>query len=213
MQGSQKINLRRNFLKSTGILGAGLLVPTIHLTAAPVPLMNGGIHEFGKREGYDNQMSILVSMMDWMREGVLSSVAGLSQRELDFLLDEASNSIGAMLMHLAATERFYQIHTFENRKWGDFDEVDKDQWSVGSRLGARARKEIKGHPIAYYTDKLQSIRENTLKELKNRDDSWLMEATDFFDGQPTNNYCKWFHVVEHESNHNGQIKFIKSRIV
>jgi hypothetical protein len=24
-------------------------------------------------------------------------------------------------------------------------------------------------------------------------------------GASTNNYCKWFHVVEHESNHNGQI--------
>lgn len=29
---------------------------------------------------------------------------------------------------------------------------------------------------------------------------------------PTNNYCKWFHVCEHESNHNGQIKFLKSRL-
>ena len=29
---------------------------------------------------------------------------------------------------------------------------------------------------------------------------------------PTNNYCKWFHVCEHESNHNGQIKWIKSRL-
>ena len=29
---------------------------------------------------------------------------------------------------------------------------------------------------------------------------------------PTNNYCKWFHVCEHESNHNGQIKFLKKRI-
>ena len=29
---------------------------------------------------------------------------------------------------------------------------------------------------------------------------------------PTNNYCKWFHVCEHESNHNGQIKFLKTRL-
>ena len=29
---------------------------------------------------------------------------------------------------------------------------------------------------------------------------------------PTNNYCKWFHVCEHESNHNGQIKFFRKRI-
>jgi hypothetical protein len=29
---------------------------------------------------------------------------------------------------------------------------------------------------------------------------------------PTNNYCKWFHVCEHESHHLGQIAFLKSRL-
>ena len=29
---------------------------------------------------------------------------------------------------------------------------------------------------------------------------------------PTNNFCKWFHVCEHESNHNGQIKWIEGPI-
>jgi uncharacterized damage-inducible protein DinB len=152
-------------------------------------------------------------MMDWMRATVLRSVKGISQKELDFLLDKDSNSIGAMLLHLAATERFYQIHTFEGRKWGDFDKKDTDRWNVGSRLSDQAREEIKGNPISYYTDQLEEVREFTLAGLKNRDDSWLMQSTDFFGNQPTNNYCKWFHVVEHESNHNGQIKYIKSRVV
>ena len=116
-------------------------------------------------------------------------------------------------MHLAATERFYQIHTFEGRKWGDFDKKDTDRWNVGSHLGDQAREEIKENPISYYTDQLGEVREFTLAELKNKDDSWLMQSTDFFGNQPTNNYCKWFHVVEHESNHNGQIKYIKSRVV
>jgi hypothetical protein len=29
---------------------------------------------------------------------------------------------------------------------------------------------------------------------------------------PTNNYCKWFHVCEHESHHNGQVTWIKARL-
>ncbi|MBT8306124.1 MAG: hypothetical protein KJN85_04245, partial [Maribacter sp.] len=71
---------------------------------------------------------------------------------------------------------------------------------------------LKGKPISFYLDKLGEVREFSKKELKNRDDNWLMESTKFFGNQPTNNYCKWFHVVEHESNHNGQIRFIKSRV-
>ncbi|MFH6603593.1 DUF664 domain-containing protein [Maribacter algicola] len=203
---------RRNFLKSTGLLGAGLLVPNINLASNGTIAMNDGIHQFGKREGFTDQISILVSMMDWMRATVLRSVDGLSQKELDFLLDEESNSIGAMLLHLGATERFYQIHTFDGRAWGDFDKKDTDQWEVASRLGQKGREIIKGNPLSYYTDNLEKVRERTKKLLKERDDSWLMESTMFFGNEPTNNYCKWFHVVEHESNHNGQIKYIKGRM-
>ena len=209
----QRTTERRHFLKASGILGAGLLLPNLSVASSTLPLVDGNIHQFGKREGYTEQISILVSMMDWMRATVLRSVDGISQKELDFLLDKDSNSIGAMLMHLAATERFYQIHTFDGRKWGDFDKKDTDRWNVGSRLGDKARNEIKGKPISYYTDQLEEVREFSLSALKQRNDNWLMEATNFFGDQPTNNYCKWFHVVEHESNHNGQIKYIKSRVV
>lgn len=210
---AQQTTERRHFLKASGILGAGLLLPNLSMANCTLPLVDGNIHLFGKREAYTEQISILVSMMDWMRATVLRSVDGMSQKELDFLLDKDSNSIGAMLMHLAATERFYQIHTFEGKEWGDFDKKDTDRWNIGSQLGDKARKEIKGKSISYYTDQLEEVREFSLSELKNRDDNWLMESTNFFGNQPTNNYCKWFHVVEHESNHNGQIKYIKSRVM
>jgi len=210
--GAQQNVQRRHFLKASGILGAGLLLPNLSIANSTLPLADGNIHQFGKREGYTEQVSILVSMMDWMRATVLRSVDGMSQKELDFLLDKEANSIGAMLMHLAATERYYQIHTFDGRQWGDFDKKDTDRWDIGSQLGDRARKEIKGKPITYYKDQLAEVREFSLSELKKKDDSWLMDSTNFFGNQPTNNYCKWFHVVEHESNHNGQIKYIKSRV-
>ncbi|MEX0290223.1 MAG: DinB family protein [Flavobacteriaceae bacterium] len=208
---SKQQNTRRRFLKHSSLLGAGLLLPQMS-SAGNVNLITDNVHEFGKREGYTDQISILVSMMDWMRATVLRSVKGLSIKELDFLIDEDANSIGAMLLHLAATERYYQIHTFDERNWGDFDKKDTDVWDVPMSLGAKARKEIKGNPLSYYTDKLEEVREYSLSTLKDKDDSWLMASTIFFANQPTNNYCKWFHVVEHESNHNGQIKFIKSRI-
>jgi hypothetical protein len=34
----------------------------------------------------------------------------------------------------------------------------------------------------------------------------------FFDDQPTNNFCKWFHVCEHEANHRGQMIEIRKRL-
>jgi uncharacterized damage-inducible protein DinB len=205
---------RRNFLRSTGLLGAGFFVPNIILACSDTVPINDNIHEFGKREGYTDQISILVSMIDWMRATVLRSVDGISQKELDFLLDMDSNSIGAMLMHLAATERFYQIDTFTGIDKSSLSfNVDDDEWDAASNLGDKGRVAFQKKPLNYYLDKLEEVREFSLNELKQRNDNWLMESTPFFGNQPTNNYCKWFHVAEHESNHNGQIKFIKSRVV
>lgn len=213
MKSARASNQRRNFIKTSGILGAGLFIPNL-ISADATPLApNDNIHQFGKREGYTDQVSILVSMMDWMRMVVLSSVEGLSQKDIDFLLDDQSNSIGAMLMHLAATERYYQINTFSGISEGDlsFDVAD-NEWEAASNLGNAGRTLFKDKPLAYYLDKLEEVRRYSLNELKNREDAWLMESTSFFGNQQTNNYCKWFHVVEHESNHNGQIKLIKSRV-
>jgi len=214
MKTAQSKNNRRNFIKTTGILGASLLMPKLNF-ANPVPIrQESNIHAFGKREGYTAEISILVSMMDWMRDTVMREIRNLSQKEADFIFDDDSNSIGAMIMHLAATERFYQLDTF---KGIDEDEisygVSDDIWQAASSLGALGRETFKGKPVSLYLEKFASVRELSLRELKKRDDSWLYESTRFFGNQPTNNYCKWFHVVEHESNHNGQIRIIKKRVV
>ena len=206
---------RRNFLKSTGILSAGILLPNLNLAACkPTLWQDNNIHEFGKRAGYTNEVSILVSMMDWMRGTILRGVQNINQKELDFLLDEDSNTIGAMLMHLAGTERYYQIDTFKgiSKKELSFG-VSDEMWDAASNLGSKGRAIFKGKSPSFYLDKLAEVRAYSLSELKNRDDDWLYESTKFFGNQPTNNYCKWFHVVEHESNHNGQIRIIKKRVV
>lgn len=212
MQDKERTNDRRNFLRTSGILGAGLLVPKVNFASSGTFPLNDNIHEFGKREGYTEQLSILISMMDWMRSIISRDSKGLSQKQLDFLLDDNSNSIGAMLMHLAATERYYQIDTFTGIPKNKMNfGVDENIWQAAGNLGDAGRRTFKGKPLSFYTDKLNEVREFSKAELKNRDDNWLMESTKFFGNQPTNNYCKWFHVVEHESNHNGQIRYIKSR--
>src|SRR6266487_4402953 len=70
----------------------------------------------------------------------------------------------------------------------------------------------KGYSLDYYVNILHETREKTLAEFRKRDDKWLMAVDKDWGWGPTNNYCKWFHVTEHEANHNGQIKFLKSRL-
>ena len=151
-------------------------------------------------------------MMTWMRTVLLMSVQGMTQTELDYLQDNKANTIGALLLHLAATDTYYHLHTFEGVRWGSWDDSIKQKWDTAMSLGEPARKTIKGHNLQYYLDILRETREKTLSEFRKRDDNWLMSVDHKWGWGPTNNYCKWFHVCEHESNHNGQIKFLKSRL-
>ena len=205
---------RRDFIKSTdlitsGTIGLSLIPNTGSGTELPADERDNVI---GAREGFSPQVGTLLSMMTWMRSVILTSVKGMTIEQLDYIHDENSNSIGSMLLHLAATERYYQIHTFEAKKWGDWNEQDKKRFDTAMNLGDEARKTLKDNNLEFYLSTLKEVRENTIKVFKNRDDKWLLSVDEKWFWGPTNNYCKWFHVCEHESNHNGQIKYIKSRL-
>jgi uncharacterized damage-inducible protein DinB len=150
-------------------------------------------------------------MLDFTRRQVLANVKGLSQPDLDFLLDAKANTIGAMLLHLAATETYYQMNTFDGMKWDSWSAEVKKKWDIPMNLGEPARKAIKGNSLDYYLDALHQVREKSLAEFRKRDDKWLATVVTEEDFS-ANNYAKWFHVAEHESNHDGQIKFLKRRL-
>jgi len=205
---------RKEFIKNSSLLtlGAGSLVTFPTSFSAMPKVQAEGINIIGPKNGYSPQIGTLVSMMDWMRMIILNPVKDMSVEDLDYLVDENANSIGAMLWHLASTERFYQLHTFEGIPWGEWPESEKKEWGTASGLGDEAREKIKGNDLDFYLKKLEDTRSATLEEFKKRDDDWLMAVDEDWFWGPTNNYCKWFHVCEHESNHNGQFKFIKGRL-
>src|SRR4051812_19553041 len=186
---------RRRFLETSGKLACGftgaaalLVLNPTQASAAAEP----GQNIIGPRPPFSPQIGTIISMLNWMRRGILEPVQGLAVAQLDYLHDDKANTIGALLFHLAAIERFYQIHTFEEKKWGDFDDATQKRFGAAALLGDAARKEIKGNKLGYYLDILKEVREHTLTELGKRDDAWLMQV----DANSTNNYCKWFHVCE-----------------
>ncbi|MEL7340708.1 MAG: DinB family protein [Bacteroidota bacterium] len=206
------ITKRRQFLKRTALLSTGILgIGLGHATPSAPPVSEGNIYLIGPQEGYSPRIGTLLSTMTMMRSWVVRQVEDLTVEQLDFQLDDKSNSIGALLLHLAATERYYQLNTFEGMSWGSWSDKIKERWDIPMRLGKKARKKIVGNPIEYYLEQLAEVRAATKAGFAERDDEWLMESETFFDNKPTNNHCKWFHVCEHESNHNGQIKMIKKR--
>lgn len=159
-------------------------------------------------DGFTPQMGRLVSMMNYSRRTTLDAVKGLDGEQLDYLHDPQSNSIGALLLHIAAVELWYQEETFGSRA----DMGEAEQWEIALDLGSQARSRIKGNDLSYYLRILETVRSKTLEELAARDDSWLDEESEFWNRQPANNYFKWFHVFEDEINHRGQIRWLRKRV-
>jgi hypothetical protein len=208
---NQCFSNRRNFLKGAAALTAGFSAfGALSLPGTAQP-SDSNLNMLGPRPGYSPQVGTFVSLLTWMREanGVISATKGLTQADLDYLVDPKANTIGALMLHLAATETYYQLNTFDGKKWGSWPDSVKQQWDAAMNLGDAGRKTIKGHDRDYYLKILQETRAKTLAEFSKRDDAWLMAVDQEWHW---NNFCKWFHVCEHEAHHSGQIAFLRKRL-
>ncbi len=206
---NEKFN-RRNFLETSfgiTVMGAGALVLPRNGYGKTLPA-DRNINLIGPIEGYTPQIGTLITMLDWLSNSVISYNKKLSIEQLDYIHDKDSNSIGSLMMHLAATEVIYQDITFFNLE--DFTKENKEKWNVAMNLEEDARKQIKGNPLSYYKDAMNEVREKSKAEFKKRDDKWFLsgETKDW----DWNNYCKWFHVAEHFANHRGQMTWYAKRM-
>lgn len=198
---------RRSFLRTSA--AAGLMLPSL---AYAMPMDSSTLpNVFGPRPGYTPQIGTFVSQLTWMRGAVTRPVKGLTQAQLDWLFDKNANSIGALLLHLAATETYFQMNTFDGIQWGSWSAEIGKRWDPAMDLGDSGRSTIKGHNLDFYLEQLRGVRERSLAEFKKRDDAWFMAVDQTWPWGPTNNFCKWFHVCEHESHHAGQIDLLIKR--
>jgi uncharacterized damage-inducible protein DinB len=204
---------RRSFLTAgTAALSVIAMTPAA-LVAAP-ETATAGPNMLGPLPGYSPQIGAFVSQLTWMREmnGVLRATDKLTQADLDYLFDKDANTIGALMLHLAATETYYQMNTFDGMKWDSWPEDVKKKWDPAMNLGDAGRSTIKGHDRDYYVSILHEVREKTLAEFRKKDDAWFLSADKTWPWGPTNNLCKWFHVCEHEAHHTGQIALLRKRL-
>jgi uncharacterized damage-inducible protein DinB len=157
--------------------------------------------------GYSPAIGRLVGILLYARNTTLAAVQGLSVTELDHLHDGTSNSIGALLAHIAAVERGYQMLTFDERPP---TAEEQKAWEPALTLGAEGRRLLRGKPLDEYVHELEEVRQMTLNALSTRDDEWL-ERT-LVAAPAMNAHWAWFHVAEDEINHRGQIRWLRARL-
>jgi uncharacterized damage-inducible protein DinB len=148
-----------------------------------------------------------VGILLYARQTTLAAVEGLNVAELDHLQDDASNSIGALLAHIAAVERGYQCITFEERPPSALEQAALEP---ALTLGAEGRRLLRGKPLEHYVQELSEARRLTLAGLAARDDAWLERSLRA--APAMNAHWGWFHVAEDEINHRGQIRWLRARL-
>lgn len=206
---SKAVFRRRNFIKiAAGVTGLSALAHSASSFEIPI---DKGVYVIGPMEGYSPHIGTLVSMLNYNRHTVVNAVKSLTMAEIDHLQDANANSIAALVMHLGAIDKYYQVNTFEGRQ--ELNENEKRIWGAAMNLGNEGRKQIKGQEIKYYLDMISEVRAKTLEEFKKKDDKWLLTVDpEWSKEEPLNTYWKWFHVCEHEANHRGQITWLKGRL-
>ncbi len=157
--------------------------------------------------GFAPGVGRLVGVLEYSRASLVSAAQGLSRAELDHLHDDRSNSIGALLAHVAAIEWWFQVLTFEERRPAADEEAPR---LAALDLGAEGRRVLRGRDLAHYLEALGAVRARTLAELAKRDDAWLDQPCAADAGM--NAWWAWFHVAEDETSHRGQIRWLRSRL-
>lgn len=157
--------------------------------------------------GYTPAIGRLVAMLRYARYTTLKAAQGLSVAELDHLHDESSNSIGALLAHIAVVERSYHCLTFDERRPST---EELASWEPALTLGAEGRRLLRLKPLEHYVEALDAARAVTLAGLAARDDAWLERSLTA--APAMNAHFAWFHQAEDEISHRGQIRWLRSRV-
>lgn len=148
-----------------------------------------------------------MGILTYARQTTLSAVEGLSVAELDHLHDDSSNSIGALLAHIASVERGYQHIVFDERSP---TAVENAALEPALTLGAEGRRLLQVKPLGHYVHELDEARRVTLDGLAARNDEWLEQPLRA--APAMNAHWAWFHVAEDEINHRGQIRWLRGRL-
>jgi uncharacterized damage-inducible protein DinB len=159
------------------------------------------------RAGFDPRIGTYLAQLEDVRERTKRYVQGLSPSQLAWHPNPKVESIGTLLLHIAAVELSWIQEDIMRKPMGE-------EWKIGFpiRFGI---PQVSGEPLEFFLGKLDSTRTVTrdvLAWLSDADLSRSVTSLDDSESQDTPQYAiEWilYHLVEHEAHHKGQIAVMK----
>ena len=112
-------------------------------------------------------------------------------------------SVTMLLAHIAAVERVYHVLSFQGR---DVTPEDDGAAYWGLTMGKEGTAPARLPTLDELRAELADARAETLRVFAAKDDAWLAEP---LGPGWANQHWAWFHVMEDEVNHRGQLRLLR----
>lgn len=134
-------------------------------------------------------------------------IAGMTEPQLSWYPNERVESVGTLLLHIAAVEM----------SWIQEDIMRKrmpNEWIIAFPIRFNI-PQVTGRPLEHFLEKLDTVRAGTRQTLATLTDEELdrqVTSLDDADNPDAEKYSiEWilYHLIEHEAHHRGQIAQMK----
>lgn len=159
----------------------------------------------GPKAGRAPQLEALASALASSRHFLTSALRGADAATLAARPVHGVNTIGQLLVHVAAAERLFQNLTGRGTHFGD-DEAD---FARAFRFEADP---LAGRELDAYLGHLAEVRAATVALFAARDDAWLAEPRTFA-RRPSTTHDYWLHLLMDEARHTGQIILLRKYLL
>jgi len=158
--------------------------------------------------GYPPRIGSYLAQMEDVRRRTIRYVEGLTTEQLSWHPKPRVESIGTLLLHIAAVECSWIGEDIMRRTMGE-------EWKIALpiRLGI---PQVTGQPLAFFLDTLRAVRDQTKADLATLTDDDLSRMVAPLDPGPASTpehrfTIEWilYHILEHEAHHKGQIAVMK----
>ena len=159
-------------------------------------------------KGFSPTIGKYLTLMDDVRARIIEYVKDLNADQLSWFANDRCESIGTLLLHIAAVERSWIGEDIFRKPMGE-------EWKPAFALRF-GMPQISGKELTYYLEILKKTREETKEGLTTLSDADLTREVTPLDAESEDNAAsrftvEWilYHVLEHEAHHKGQIALMK----